>query len=97
MMSAVENFSVFEMAGIVGVLLYLGSYAALQFQVISATGIKYPILNFLAASAVLISLFESFNLSSALIQISWIAISAYGITKLIWMGSSNKSSTDRVV
>lgn len=83
MFSNVLELSFFEATGLIGVALYLGSYAALQFHLIDCKGILYPILNFLAASCVLISLFESFNMSSAIIQISWITISSIGILRLL--------------
>ena len=77
------EMSIFETTGFLGVALYLGSYAALQLQLLDSKGIIYPFLNFLAASCVLISLSESFNMSSAIIQISWITISSYGIIRLL--------------
>ena len=76
------EMSFFELTGLLGVALYLGSYAALQFELIDCKGFIYPVFNFAAASCVLISLFESFNMSSAIIQISWITISLYGIARL---------------
>ncbi|MDJ0612148.1 MAG: hypothetical protein QNJ29_00620 [Rhizobiaceae bacterium] len=75
--------TLYEALGLTGVAFYLGSYAALQFDMIDAKGFAYPTLNFLAASFVLISLFENFNFPSLLIQISWITISLYGISKLL--------------
>ena len=82
MVGSLSEISVFETAGLLGVAFYLGSYAALQFQLLDCKGIIYPFLNFLAASCVLISLSENFNMSSAIIQISWIAISSYGIIRI---------------
>ena len=61
---------------------YLGSYAALQFGLIHGRGYLYPALNALAAGLVAVSLIEAYNLSSLLIQISWILISAYGIARI---------------
>lgn len=65
-----------------GVVFYLGSYAALQFGFISGRGFTYPALNLIAASCVLLSLIEAYNLSSVLIQVFWILISIYGLTRL---------------
>jgi len=53
----------------------------LQAGIIRGTGYLYPSLNIIAASLVLVSLSENFNLSSALIQSSWIIISIVGITR----------------
>lgn len=90
--------SIFEIAGFLGVALYLGYYAALQFQLLDCKGMIYPFLNFLAASCVLISLSESFNMLSALIQVSWIAISSYGIIRLLVQRMKKKrlNQTDHV-
>lgn len=81
----------FEAIGLAGVAFYLGSYAALQLDLVDAKGFAYPTLNFMAASFVLISLLENFNFPSLLIQISWITISLFGICKLM-IARSNKPS-----
>ncbi|MEQ9490204.1 MAG: cyclic nucleotide-binding domain-containing protein [Alphaproteobacteria bacterium] len=79
-----EVASLFDAVGLVGVAFYVCSYAALQLGFLRGQGYAYPVLNALAAGCVLISLLEQFNLSSAFIQIFWIAISAVGIARLIW-------------
>ena len=73
---------IFNAIGIIGVIFYMGSYAALQCGFLQGRGYAYLAYNALAASCVLISLIDSFNFSSLLIQVSWIAISAYGIVRL---------------
>ena len=73
------DWSIYEIAGIAGVAVYLGSYAALQLGKLHGQGYAYAGLNTLAASLVLVSLIKSFNLSSAMIQVSWITISVVGI------------------
>lgn len=73
--------SILDVAGILGVCFYLGSYAALQLGLLRGDGYAYAILNATAAALVLLSLKEAFNLSSAVIQISWIVISLIGITR----------------
>lgn len=83
MFNTIFEMSVCELVGFMGVALYLGSYAALQLQMLDCKGIIYPLFNFLAASCVLFSLSESFNMSSAIIQIAWIAISTVGIARLL--------------
>ncbi|WP_135506990.1 CBU_0592 family membrane protein [Roseovarius aestuariivivens] len=69
--------------GYCGVALYLGAYALLQTGVIRGNGYPYVILNFLAASFVLVGLTVAFNLSSAIIQIFWIIISLIGLTRML--------------
>ena len=83
------GMSLYEILGLAGVVFYLGSYAALQFDCIDAKGFAYPTLNFLAASLVLLSLMENYNFPSLLIQVSWITISLYGISKLLFKRSIN--------
>ncbi|TVP70234.1 MAG: cyclic nucleotide-binding domain-containing protein [Rhodobacteraceae bacterium] len=74
-----------NMAGLAGVVLYLGSYALLQSGILRGSSYTYAILNLCAASLVLLSLTVAFNLSSAIIQASWIVISMLGIARLIWI------------
>ena len=82
MLETIVALTLFDVAGIAGVMLYLGSYAVLQLGFISGRGYIYPALNAGAASCVMVSLIQDFNLSSLLIQISFIAISVYGISRL---------------
>ena len=74
----------YEIAGFVGVAFYLGSYAALQAGFVKGNGYVYATLNLLAASFVLMSLFATWNLWSAIIQISWIVLSVVGMTR-VWL------------
>jgi CRP-like cAMP-binding protein len=78
--------SLTELIGVAGVLLYLGSYAALQLGFLHGQTYTCAGLNALAAGCVLFSLSSSFNLPSALIQISWITISLAGILRLYVTG-----------
>ncbi|MCP5080305.1 MAG: cyclic nucleotide-binding domain-containing protein [Alphaproteobacteria bacterium] len=74
-----------DLLNIVGVALYLGSYAALQLGLVRGQGYLYPTINMMAASCVLASLIHSFNLSSAIIQAAWITISLVGITRMAFV------------
>jgi CRP-like cAMP-binding protein len=67
--------------GIVGVILYIGSYFALQAGKIKGQGYLYAGLNTAAACCVLLSLTKNFNLSSAIIQVTYISISVFGIVR----------------
>lgn len=88
-----EN-TLFEVAGLLGVLLYIGSYAALQTGFIRGHGYLYASINLAAASCVMISLAGAFNLSSALIQGAWIIISIVGITRIFLLHRRMHFSTD---
>lgn len=70
-----------DIFGIFGVLFYVGSYFALQAGLIGGRGYLYPGLNAVAAASVLLSLIHNFNISSALIQITFIAISIFGMAR----------------
>ncbi len=70
-----------DFLGIVGVFLYIGSYFGLQAGMIKGQGYLYAILNTSAACCVLLSLAEHFNLSSAIIQITYIGISIFGMVR----------------
>lgn len=77
----VTELSVFDVFGLLGFVAYLGGFAALQFGVLDGNGKTYAWVNVLAASMVLISLYDAFNLASLLIQVSWIIIGYIGIVR----------------
>ena len=70
-------------AGLLGVALYVIAYAALQLGFVRGQTYVYAGLNLFAAAAVLLSLTENYNQSSALIQIMWIVISLAGMVRLL--------------
>lgn len=72
-------------AGLIGVAIFIGAYAALQTGLIRGQSYTYSGLNALAASFVLFSMIEDFNLSSAVIQVFWISFSVIGIARLFWL------------
>lgn len=72
-----------EYIGIIGAILYLFSYAKIQWRRDYAKTIEYSALNFLASSFVLYSLLDQWNLPSVIIQISWMTISAYGVYRCL--------------
>lgn len=76
---------IFHGAGIVGTIVYLLSYAALQTGLIRGRGYLYALLNMLAAALVLLSLSKTFNLSAAILQVSWITISLIGILRVFFL------------
>ncbi len=77
--------SLAQMSGLLGVFLYLAGYAALQFGFLRGQTYTYAALNLAAAAAVLLSLTENYNQSSAMIQVSWIVISIIGILRLYYI------------
>ena len=75
-----EEF-IYNSVGLIGVVMYVGSYSALQFGKLDGNSVLYCLLNGGAAGMVLISLFYDFNLASALIQTVWISLSIFGVCK----------------
>lgn len=72
----------YRLVGITGFIAYFLSYFLLQTGHITGAGLPHTLLNLAAASLVLISLIQDFNLASALIQISWILISIMGLCRI---------------
>lgn len=71
-----------DIIGILGVVLLLAAYMLLQSGKITSEQYIYPILNFLGAAFIVISLFKDWNLSAFLIETCWMAISVYGFLKI---------------
>jgi len=69
----------YEFVGLAGFAVYVMSFFAVQLRLLDGNSSHYAVLNILAALFVLISLSEAFNLASAMIQISWIAIGLIGL------------------
>ena len=74
--------SIYQFVGVLGFILYMMSYFLLQIGRLKGSGNAYILMNLSAATFVLISLTQNFNLASALIQISWILISFIGLFRL---------------
>ena len=72
----------YEWCGYLGVATYIGSYTALQTGFVRGRSFAYIMANLTAASLVLVSLINAYNQASALIQITWVCISLYGLARL---------------
>ncbi len=93
MRELLADMDVSNAIGIVGVSLYIANYTALQTGFVRGQGYVYPTVCLVAASCVLASLMQDFNLSSAVIQITWIAISIIGITRMYVLGFTSRFSS----
>ena len=80
--------------GLIGVAFYIGSYAALQLGLLRGSAYPYTLLNLGAAILVLISLTQEFNLSSAIIQVTWIGISLVGLVRMALLARRAKLSSE---
>ena len=74
-------FELHEIIGLLGAFLYLYTYARIQIRGQYAMTMEYSLLNFLAAAFVMYYLTANWNLSSAVIQSTWMMISSYGLYK----------------
>jgi hypothetical protein len=81
-MLGISTAHMLEMAGLLGVILYVGAYAALQSGLLRSNGYAYAAANLLAAALVLLSLTSDFNLSAAISQIIWIVLSVVGLARM---------------
>lgn len=70
-----------QTVGVAGFLVYIAAFASVQFGSLDGNSAGYAASNVLAATLVAISLFAEFNLSSALIQGSWILIGLCGLAR----------------
>lgn len=75
--------SPWEAAGLVGVLTTLAAYAGVQLHKLSAVGAPSLAMNFVGSALILVSLSQDFNLSAALIEAAWAAISLFGLIRAL--------------
>lgn len=67
--------------GLIGVFLVLLMYFLLQLRRIRSHTLTYSLVNAIGSLLILVSLYFYFNLSSAVIETAWLAISLFGIYK----------------
>jgi lipid-A-disaccharide synthase-like uncharacterized protein len=73
----------FDAIGIIGVAIILLGYLLLQTERITSQMLIYPIINLTGSVLLLVSLFWTWNTPSVVIQVCWIAISLYGIFRIL--------------
>lgn len=71
----------YDIVGLIGSAVVVASYFLLQSGRLSGNGLIYQCLNIAGSGGILVSLFGGFNLSVAMLQCTWIAISLYGIVR----------------
>lgn len=81
------NLLWYDWVGIAGTLMVLGAFFLLQAGKVSGTGLPYQLLNLFGAGGVLVSLLGQFNVSVFVLEVAWIAISAYGIARTLRRGT----------
>jgi len=76
----------FDALGVLGVLIVLGAYLALMARHLRGDRAMFPLLNLLGAAAIAVSLLydQGLNVPALIMQIAWLAISAYGIYRSVF-------------
>jgi len=69
-----------DLVGAAGVAMIVCAYLLLQLKRIESAGLRYSLINGLGAAFVLVSLAFDFNLSAAMIEVFWLAISILGLS-----------------
>jgi len=71
----------YDWVGLIGTLFVLLAFFLLQAGRLAGNGIVYQLLNLFGAAGVLISLLGTFNPAVFVLELTWVAISAYGIVR----------------
>lgn len=72
-----------EIIGLTAPVLFLYAYGMITLGKWSSESLRYQVLNFLGAIAILISLIDHWNLPVFILELCWGAISVYGIVKIV--------------
>lgn len=72
-----------EIIGLTAPVLFIYAYAMITLGRWSSESLRYQVLNFLGAIAILISLIDHWNLPVFILELCWGAISVYGIRKAL--------------
>ena len=75
------DYSLFDFAGNIGVLMMVIAYLLLQLDKLASSSITYLLLNAAGAVLVMVSLVFRFNLSAFLMEAFWLLISLFGLAK----------------
>lgn len=70
-----------DAVGLIGVGLTLIAYFLLQIELIKSEHFSYSFINAVGSVLILYSLIKTWNLSSAVMEVSWLLVSLYGCTK----------------
>lgn len=71
-----------DVLGALSLVLYVGSYLALQLGLIRGDGWLFPFLNLMAAMCLILSLMDQFNAYAMIGEIAWVIISVVGLARL---------------
>ncbi|MDX2095155.1 MAG: hypothetical protein SFW64_04370 [Alphaproteobacteria bacterium] len=77
------EFTPIDLIGLAAPVLFLFAYAMISIGRWQAESLRFQLMNFFGAIAILISLSKDFNLPVFILEICWGAISVYGIVKAL--------------
>ena len=82
------NFTLFDLAGFIGVLLIVVAYLLLQLDKLPSSSPSYSLLNAAGALLIIVSLVFEFNFSAFLVEVFWFLISLLGLSR--WLISRKR-------
>jgi predicted membrane protein len=89
------NFHLFDLVGLIGVLLILITYLLLQLDKLPNSSPKYSLLNAAGALLIILSLVFAFNLSAFIVEAFWLLISLVGFWRSLRSRTRSKLASDR--
>jgi hypothetical protein len=81
MVAMISNLTWFDLAGFIGVLLIIVAYLLLQLDKLPSSSPNYSLLNATGALLIIVSLIFKFNLSAFVVEVFWLLISLFGLTR----------------
>jgi len=79
------NYSWYDVAGNIGVLMIVVAYLLLQLEKLTSSAVSFLLLNAVGALLVIVSLLFQFNLSAFLMEVFWLLISLFGLAKQLFV------------
>ncbi len=77
------TYQFYDLVGILGVAMIVGSYFLIQLRKMSGTSLSYTVLNGMGAAFILYSLLYEFNMSAFIVELFWLLISLMGVGRII--------------
>jgi hypothetical protein len=71
----------FDAAGLLGVVLMLGAYAAAQARWLDPLKPRALLMNLVGAGLVLVSMIRAFNLAAFVMESAWAIVALYGLIR----------------
>ena len=75
------TYSIYDFVGNIGVALIVLTYLLLQMEKMQSSSWLYSFVNAIAATLIIISLMQKFNLSAFVVEAFWLIISLGGLIR----------------